>query len=127
MGTNFVMSFEDSLMKFEEFNGVKNLRLAPVAGEQDEAVSSAPAKTVDDGTLLDAYSEAVVHAAEDVGPSVVNIEVRRRDGQRQGSGSGFVITPDGFVLDQQPRGTRGRQDRGDSGGRASAGCELGRG
>jgi S1-C subfamily serine protease len=98
MGTTFVMSFEDSLMKFEEFNGVKNLRLAPVAGEQDEAVSSAPAKTVDDGTLLDAYSEAVVHSAEDVGPSVVNIEVRRRDGQRQGSGSGFVITPDGFVL-----------------------------
>jgi S1-C subfamily serine protease len=42
---------------------------------------------------LDAYSQVVVGVAERLGPSVANLRVGRR-----GSGSGVVITPDGFML-----------------------------
>jgi S1-C subfamily serine protease len=47
--------------------------------------------------LLDDYSRTIVSAVDRVTPSVVNIE-SRANGSRGGSGSGFIIAPDGFIL-----------------------------
>jgi S1-C subfamily serine protease len=54
-----------------------------------------------DNGLLDAYSRAVSGAVALVRPAVAHIRVERHDrrGRRQeGSGSGFAITPDGYLL-----------------------------
>lgn len=62
-----------------------------------------------DESLLDVYSKTVISAAEKINPSVVNIDVTKRievkdqrgrkyPWDRSGSGSGFIFTPDGFIL-----------------------------
>jgi S1-C subfamily serine protease len=53
-----------------------------------------------DDELLDAYSRAVVQTLERTRGGVVSLRVRTRRGQRvaEGAGSGFLITPDGYLL-----------------------------
>jgi S1-C subfamily serine protease len=62
-------------------------------------------RRADDDELFDAYSRAVVAVVEQVAPSVVRIGVaaRPKEGRRarrgaEGTGSGFMFTPDGLVL-----------------------------
>ena len=64
----------------------------------------------DSAELLDSYSRAVVGAVDRVAPAVAHLEVslgppsrrsrgrRSADADRTGAGSGFVFTPDGFLL-----------------------------
>jgi S1-C subfamily serine protease len=73
----------------------------------DGGFAAGRARSSDD-ELLDAYSRAVVAAAERVGPAVVRVDIRhavavrtrRGISERElgGHGSGFIFTPDGFVL-----------------------------
>src|SRR2546423_472503 len=54
--------------------------------------------TAVDAELLDAYSRAVSGVVELAAPAVVSVEVQHRRRGGPGGGSGFVFTPDGFIL-----------------------------
>src|SRR6266540_3373925 len=68
----------------------------------DQPTAAVPSGPADD-ELLDAYSRAVSGVVERLAPAVVSVEVQHRRRGRstredRGRGSGFVFTPDGFIL-----------------------------
>jgi S1-C subfamily serine protease len=71
------------------------------SGGELYTATAAPAQ-IPDATLHDAYSAAVTTAVARVAPAVAHVGVRRRrvgrGGRAEGAGSGFLITPDGFLL-----------------------------
>jgi S1-C subfamily serine protease len=90
-----------------EFQGRQPVALLPVL---DRAGSMMPPDRIvppaSDETLLDVYSQTISSVVENARNSVVNIRVRhaapdsrnRRAQPGEGSGSGFIITPDGYIV-----------------------------
>lgn len=72
-------------------------KVVPVLSHLNEPpVTAAPTQETD-AQLLDSYSKTVSAVVNRVAPSVVNVRIK--SGQRgQGSGTGFLIAPDGFIL-----------------------------
>ncbi len=100
-----MLSVKNVNMKISKaYQGLRPHDWQPVLNDRRGSQPSSQPQPADDFALLDSYSHAVMGAVEKVGPSVVNIEVRQmvKDGQRSaetsGSGSGFVIAKDGFIL-----------------------------
>jgi S1-C subfamily serine protease len=74
-------------------------------GNEDSIVAEAPIRpSSGDDELLDSYSQTITRVVAKINPTVVNIRVHRaslesrRGPESGGSGSGFVIAPDGFIL-----------------------------
>ncbi len=81
-------------------------RLHLVSSGASEALPSSvenPAPPSRDAQLHDAYSRAVIDVVDQVGPAVIGVRSGRRSDTRAvgnggGSGSGVLITPDGYAL-----------------------------
>lgn len=74
--------------------------------QADDSGAGPPARGVvappDDTKLLDSYSQAVIGVVEAVGPAVVGLAAAAPRGAGPGAtGSGVVVTPDGYILTNQ--------------------------
>jgi S1-C subfamily serine protease len=80
-------------------------QLRPLADGAVELSAAASPAPIPDATLLDAYSHAVSSAVAAVAPAVAHVRVERSArssrgarSAREGAGSGFLITPDGYLV-----------------------------
>jgi S1-C subfamily serine protease len=63
------------------------------------AFNESPEVPTEDRALLDAYSSAVIDVVDRVGPAVVRLDVKAKNGRAGGgTGSGVIVAPDGLVL-----------------------------
>ena len=93
------MDFGSYLMAPKEF-AMLDVTADPFPDDTSASTLAVPVP-VDDGALLDAYSNALIDVTERVGPAVVRVETASGQGTargRSGLGSGIVISPDGLVL-----------------------------
>jgi len=72
-------------------------RFAFALDRDSETTGPGAPSAIDEDAALDAYSRAVSDVVERVGPSVVRVDIKR-GGANAGSGSGVIVSPDGFVL-----------------------------
>lgn len=104
----------------DQYQGRRPVEWTNTLSEAGAGVAEPPAETpaspsetaIDDSVILDSYSNTITRVVDQVGPAVVNIRVhkannngngkaadpRNGNGAATGSGSGFVIAPDGFIL-----------------------------
>src|SRR5689334_7224694 len=78
-----------------------NRFFSPVSTDVGTPVAAAPRLTPTEDEALDAYSQVVSGVVEKVRDSVVHVETQRTvDGKpaARGGGSGFILTPDGFIV-----------------------------
>ena len=74
------------------------------AAQDFDAAAPASATAIADAAALDAYSRTVIDVVERVGAAVVSVHIgRARRGAivAAGSGSGVIVTPDGYLLTNQ--------------------------
>jgi len=77
------------------------LKLLHDTSQHEEQGGTNPSENNGDIDLFDGYSKVVTGVVETVGPAVVSIKTKQTDHnatEGEGSGSGVLITPDGFIL-----------------------------